>query len=284
MKQYFKEVINDMLRSIYNITKSIYQVQELNNIYEEIDSKNNKRYIVDATLNAIQNFYTVNLLLDFVIINGDTYINYINMSLIVENLVFSFNNSFLIKNLDFEINKSKVGLVVGASGIGKSTLLNIISGLLKPDLGSVVCDGLVLNDKNNFVEPENRNIGYVFQDFALFPHINAESNMKYALSKDLFNFYSEVVESLKLKNHLKKMPHELSGGQKQRVSIARAILMKPSLLLLDEPFSNLDSENVESAQILIMKVIEKLKIPCILVTHDTNQLEILEIAKRIELN
>ena len=80
MKQYFKEVINDMLLSIYNITNSIYQVQELNNIYEEIDSKNNKRYIVDATLNAIQNFYTVNLILDFVIINGDTYINYINVN------------------------------------------------------------------------------------------------------------------------------------------------------------------------------------------------------------
>ncbi len=206
------------------------------------------------------------------------------MSLIVKNLVFSFNNSLLIKNLDFEINKNEVGLVGGASGIGKSTLLNIISGLLKPDLGSVVCDGIVFNDKNNFVEPENRDIGYVFQDFALFPHINAESNMRYALSKDLYDFYSEVVESLKLKNHLKKMPHELSGGQKQRVSIARAILMKPSLLLLDEPFSNLDYENIESAQILIMKVIEKLKIPCVLVTHDTSQLKRLEIAKRMDLN
>jgi ABC-type sugar transport system ATPase subunit len=206
------------------------------------------------------------------------------MSLIVKNLVFSFNNSLLIKNLDFEINKNEVGLVGGASGIGKSTLLNIISGLLKPDLGSVVCDGIVLNDKNNFVEPENRDIGYVFQDFALFPHITAESNMRYALSKDLSDFYSEVVESLKLKNHLKKMPHELSGGQKQRVSIARAILMKPSLLLLDEPFSNLDYENIESAQILIMKVIEKLKIPCVLVTHDTSQLKRLEIAKRMDLN
>jgi ABC-type sugar transport system ATPase subunit len=206
------------------------------------------------------------------------------MSLIVKNLVFSFNNSLLIKNLDFEINKNEVGLVGGASGIGKSTLLNIISGLLKPDLGSVVCDGIVLNDKNNFVEPENRDIGYVFQDFALFPHINAESNMRYALSKDLSDFYSEVVESLNLKNHLKKMPHELSGGQKQRVSIARAILMKPSLLLLDEPFSNLDYENIESAQILIMKVIEKLKIPCVLVTHDTSQLKRLEIAKRMDLN
>ena len=213
-----------------------------------------------------------------------TYINHINMSLVVKNLSFSFNNDFLIKNLGFKIEKNKVGLISGTSGIGKSTLLNIISGLIKPDIGSIVANGNIFNDKNNFLEPEKRNIGYVFQDFALFPHINAENNMKYALSKDFTNFFDHVVNSLKLKNHLKKMPHELSGGQKQRVSIARAVLMKPSLLLLDEPFSNLESENIKSSQELIMKVIEKLNIPCILVTHDINQLEILRISQKIVLN
>ena len=213
-----------------------------------------------------------------------TYINHINMSLLVKNLDFSINGSLLIKNLNFEIEKNKVGLITGSSGIGKSTLLNILSGLLKPDFGSIMCDGVILNDKNIFLEPENRNIGYVFQDFALFPHINAEKNMKYAISKNLRDFYDEVVNILKLNEHLKKMPFELSGGQKQRVSIARAILMKPSLLLLDEPFSNLDSENIKSAQKLIVKVIEKLKIPCIVVTHDTNNLEDLDISQKIDLN
>lgn len=213
-----------------------------------------------------------------------TYINHINMSLLVKNLDFSINGSLLIKNLNFEIEKNKVGLITGSSGIGKSTLLNIVSGLLKPDFGSIICDGVILNDDNIFLEPENRNIGYVFQDFALFPHISAEKNMKYAISKNLRDFYDEVVNILKLNEHLKKMPFELSGGQKQRVSIARAILMKPSLLLLDEPFSNLDSQNIKSAQKLIVKVIEKLKIPCIVVTHDTNNLENLDISQKIDLN
>ena len=213
-----------------------------------------------------------------------TYINHINMSLLVKNLDFSINGSLLIKNLNFEIEKNKVGLITGSSGIGKSTLLNIVSGLLKPDFGSIICDGVILNDDNIFLEPENRNIGYVFQDFALFPHISAEKNMKYAISKNLRDFYDEVVNILKLNEHLKKMPFELSGGQKQRVSIARAILMKPSLLLLDEPFSNLDSQNIKSAQKLIAKIIEKLKIPCIVVTHDTNNLEDLDISQKIDLN
>ena len=206
------------------------------------------------------------------------------MSLLVKNLDFSINGSLLIKNLNFEIEKNKVGLITGSSGIGKSTLLNIVSGLLKPDFGSIICDGVILFDVNIFLEPENRNIGYVFQDFALFPHISAEKNMKYAISKNLRDFYDEVVNILKLNEHLKKMPFELSGGQKQRVSIARAILMKPSLLLLDEPFSNLDSQNIKSAQKLIAKIIEKLKIPCIVVTHDTNNLENLDISQKIDLN
>ena len=117
-----------------------------------------------------------------------TYINHINMSLLVKNLDFSINGSLLIKNLNFEIEKNKVGLITGSSGIGKSTLLNILSGLLKPDFGSIICDDVILNDNNIFLEPENRNIGYVFQDFALFPHISAEKNMKYAISKNLRNF------------------------------------------------------------------------------------------------
>ena len=213
-----------------------------------------------------------------------TYINHINMCLEVKNLAFSFNNSLLVENLDFKIEKNEVGLVAGASGIGKSTLLNILSGLKNPDKGSIKCNDKIFNSEDIFVEPEKRNIGYVFQDFALFPHINAEKNIKYALSKGFVDFYNEVVESLGLYDCIKKMPHELSGGQKQRVAIARSILMKPSALLLDEPFSNLDSENVVSAQKLISNFIKDMQIPCILVTHDTNQLEFLNISKKIELS
>ena len=206
------------------------------------------------------------------------------MCLEVKNLAFSFNKSLLVENLDFKIEKNEVGLVAGVSGIGKSTLLNILSGLKNPDKGSIKCNDKIFNSENIFVEPEKRNIGYVFQDFALFPHINAEKNIKYALSKDLVDFYNEVVDSLGLYDCIKKMPHELSGGQKQRVAIARSMLMKPSALLMDEPFSNLDSENVVSAQKLISNFIKDMQIPCILVTHDTNQLEFLNISKKIELS
>ena len=206
------------------------------------------------------------------------------MCLEVKNLAFSFNKSLLVENLDFKIEKNEVGLVAGASGIGKSTLLNILSGLKNPDKGSIKCNDKIFNSENIFVEPEKRNIGYVFQDFALFPHINAEKNIKYALSKDLVDFYNEVVDSLGLYDCIKKMPHELSGGQKQRVAIARSMLMKPSALLMDEPFSNLDSENVVSAQKLISNFLKDKQIPCILVTHDTNQLEFLNISKKIELS
>ena len=118
----------------------------------------------------------------------------------------------------------------------------------------------------------------------MFPHINAEKNIKYALSKDLLDFYNVVVDSLGLFDCMKKMPHEMSGGQKQRVAIARSILKKPSALLLDEPFSNLDSQNKVTAQKLISNFIEKIQIPCVLVTHDTIQLETLNISKEIKLS
>ena len=206
------------------------------------------------------------------------------MSLEVKNLTFSFDGNHLFKELNFQLKKNEVSLISGTSGIGKSTLLNIIAGLMKPNIGYIKLDSRILNDKKIFIEPENRNIGYVFQDFALFPHINAEKNMKYALSNDFHSSYEEIINTLNLQDHLKKMPHEMSGGQQQRVAIARSILMKPSLLILDEPFSNLDKENASNAQSLIVKIVKDLNIPCILVTHDSNNLNFLKISEEITLN
>ena len=213
-----------------------------------------------------------------------TYISYINMSLQVKSLTFSFDGSIpLIEDLHFEIKKNEIGLISGISGIGKSTLLNVLSGLKKPDSGIIVLNNNILNDKNIFIAPEKRNIGYVFQDFALFPHINAEQNIKYAMPDTYNSFFDEVVSSLSLFDHLKKMPHELSGGQQQRVAIARAILMKPALLIMDEPFSNLDKGNTETSQKLIYKTIQQEEIACILVTHDSIQLDSMPIAQEIIL-
>ena len=205
------------------------------------------------------------------------------MSLKIKNLTFSFDKSCLFNNLDFEVEKNEIGYVTGQSGVGKSTLLNIISGLIKPDSGSIMNNEVLFNDTKLFLKPEKRNIGYVFQDFALFPHINTKNNIKYAAHKDFEGLYNDILESLSLIDHLNKMPHELSGGQKQRVSIARALLMRPSLILLDEPFSNLDENNSINAQKLITRMIEELQIPCLMVTHDLNKLDYLKIEKNITL-
>ena len=205
------------------------------------------------------------------------------MSLKIKNLTFSFDNTCLFNSLNFEVEKNKIGHVTGQSGVGKSTLLNIISGLIKPDSGSVKNGEVLFNDTKLFLKPEKRNIGYVFQDFALFPHINAKNNIKYAAHKDFEGLYNDILESLSLNDHINKMPHELSGGQKQRVSIARALLMRPSLILLDEPFSNLDDNNSINAQKLITRMIEELQIPCLIVTHDLNKLDYLRIEKNITL-
>ena len=202
----------------------------------------------------------------------------------VNNLSFSFNNDFHIENLSFKIAQNEVCLLKGVSGSGKSTLLNIISGLKKPDNGNIILNNNVLNSENEFINPEKRNIGYVFQDFALFPNINAEKNIKYAMSINENVLFDRLSNELSLSNHLSKMPYELSGGQQQRVALARAILMKPNLLLLDEPFSNLDQKNISSAQDLIKNILNEFKIPCLLVSHNPNQLETLSITNEITID
>ena len=209
-----------------------------------------------------------------------TYINHINMSITVKNLTFSYDGKCLVENLNFDISNSCIGLIKGESGSGKSTLLNVIAGLKKADSGNVECNNKVYMDENTFLPPENRRIGYVFQDFALFPHINAKQNITYALNKD-FLHTDHITLALNLNDHLHKMPHELSGGQQQRVAIARAIAMRPHLLILDEPFSNLDQKNAIEAQKIISKFIKDWSIPCLLVTHDQSELSELHIEKEI---
>ena len=209
-----------------------------------------------------------------------TYINHINMSISVKNLTFSYDGKCLVENLNFDISNSCIGLIKGESGSGKSTLLNVIGGLKKADSGNVECNNKVYMDENTFLPTESRRIGYVFQDFALFPHINAKQNITYALNKD-FLHTDHITLALNLNDHLHKMPHELSGGQQQRVAIARAIAMRPHLLILDEPFSNLDQKNAIEAQKIISKFIKDWSIPCLLVTHDQSELSELHIEKEI---
>ncbi len=202
------------------------------------------------------------------------------MGINIKNLSFSFETESIVENLNFDVSNGTIGLIKGESGSGKSSLLNVVAGLKRPDCGTIVCNDLILNDKNTFLAPENRNIGYVFQDFALFPHINAMKNITYALDKK-FLFTEFITSSLNLNEHLHKMPHELSGGQQQRVAIARALTMMPKMLILDEPFSNLDKKNTSDAEKIISKFVKEWNIPCLLVTHDEIELHKLPVEKEI---
>ena len=149
----------------------------------------------------------------------------------------------MLENINFIIEKKEIGVIKGGSGKGKTTLLNIISGLIKPKAGIIMCGDKIFNSDSIFLTPEKRNIGYVFQDFALFPHINSEANILFASKNKDEILYKKIIEGLELINHLKKFPHELSGGQKQRVAIARSLLKNSPIVVLDEATSALDSES-----------------------------------------
>ena len=205
------------------------------------------------------------------------------MSIIVENLRISFDENILVSKLNFKIKNGEVAIVVGESGAGKSSLLNVIAGLKKPDCGSIQLNGKLICDSKLNLDSHERNIGYVFQDFALFPHINAEKNIRFSENSNSKKMFDKYTVELKLKKHLTKMPHELSGGQQQRVSIARALMMSPELLILDEPLSNLDKQTALGAQNLIKEYIEMFNIPCLIVTHDTDQINSLNISHTIKI-
>ena len=197
------------------------------------------------------------------------------MSLLISNLSYKRKNEEnLLHDINFEIDNGHLLVIQGESGCGKTTLLNIISGLLKPTDGLIKLNSNVLNSSEKFIAPEKRKIGYVFQDYALFPHLTAHKNATYAYKNNYMELTDEyVLNALNLKSHIDKYPHELSGGQQQRVAIARAILMHPQALIFDEPFSGLDKENIVETQNLIQDAIRVLNIPGIIVTHSLEHLQ-----------
>lgn len=206
------------------------------------------------------------------------------MSIQVKNLTFSYDESPLVENLSFIVEANQIGLISGESGIGKSTLFNVIAGLITPQKGTIKLKDVIFNEGDFSLNTEKREIGYVFQDFALFPHINAQKNIEYALNSENNELCNELISKLDLLELLDKMPHELSGGQQQRVAILRAILMKPNILLLDEPFSNLDKNNIFAVQEIIKNVIELFQIPCLLISHDMRSNENFEINREISIS
>ena len=189
------------------------------------------------------------------------------MNLIIKSLNFSYQSEEVFKDLNLNFNSGILNFVSGPSGSGKTTLLNLIAGLEKPSSGFIMLDDNIQSSNDKFIEPENRNIGFIFQDFALFPHLNIKQNIEFSgnRNEELLN---KLINKLSIANHLSKYPHELSGGQQQRVSIARALFSEPKILLIDEPISNQDKNNKTEIIRIISEFIKEKEIVCILVSHE----------------
>ena len=192
----------------------------------------------------------------------------------INNLHFRYKNSKEdnIKDFNLEIKKGDIVSILGESGSGKSTILRIIAGLEDAYSGEILIDGNLVYSKDKSIEPEKRGIGMVFQDYALFPHMTVAKNIMFGLKKmDKSQREKRMIDMLKLVNleeYKNKYPYELSGGQQQRIAIARAIAPSPSLLLLDEPFSNLDANLQSKIRSELKEIIQKANITSIFVTHD----------------
>ena len=193
----------------------------------------------------------------------------------VKNVNFNVGGKTKVKDVSFSIeNEGDVICLLGPSGIGKTTILRTIAGLEKIDDGSIKLNDKILSSKTINVEPENRNISLAFQENSLFPHYTVEKNILLGAErnrgkKDKNISLKEIVDLLDIFHILNKFPHQISAGEAQRASLARSLITQPDLLLLDEPLSNVDQSFKEEIQVRLKKILNKLKITTIIVTHDS---------------
>jgi len=207
----------------------------------------------------------------------------------IKNLKKKFKEVTAVDSINLKVKSGEILAILGPSGCGKSTLLQSIAGLEKPDQGEIkINNNLVYSkEKNIFLAPDKRKISLVFQSYALWPHYNIFDNIAYPLkvrkkSKSIIkNKVKSVLDLVKLKGTEKRYPFELSGGEQQRVALARALIMKPQILLMDEPLSNLDAKLREDMQSEIKRIQRQMDLTIIHVTH--NQKEAMGLADRISI-
>lgn len=196
------------------------------------------------------------------------------MSLInLENVTVSYGKNVILKDFNIEVEKGQLVSLLGPSGCGKTTTLRLIAGFLGADKGKFIFDG---KDYTN-IPVSKRNFGFVFQSYALFPHLTVFDNVAFGLKlrkvdgSELNKRVDEILDIVDLKEYKKRYPQELSGGQRQRVALARALVIKPDLLLLDEPLSNLDAKLRVKMRVEIRKIQQELGITTVYVTHDQEE-------------
>lgn len=192
----------------------------------------------------------------------------------VKNIFKKYNSVPILEDISFSVEKGNILALLGESGCGKTTLLRVLCGLEEADKGEMILEGTILFNNTSFVQPEKRKIGMVFQDYALFPHLNAMDNVCFGIGGlakgERKEKAEEYLKKVGLANHVAKYPHELSGGQQQRLALARALAADPMVLLLDEPFSNLDDSLKQEMRLVVKEIISLFQITSILVTHDVD--------------
>ncbi len=194
-------------------------------------------------------------------------------------------SKYTLDGVNLDIIDGEILTLLGSSGSGKSTLLRLIAGIDRPDQGTIKIDDQVLTGANTFVLPEHRKVGVVFQNYSLFPHLTVKENILFGLqdrkSSTADDRYAELEKIFGLQDLSRRFPHQISGGQQQRVAVARAMAPQPSILLFDEPFSNLDEYLRENVRRDIRQILKENQLTAVFVSHDKK--DALSISDRIAI-
>ncbi|MBZ0316655.1 MAG: ABC transporter ATP-binding protein [Anaerolineae bacterium] len=195
-------------------------------------------------------------------------------ALVCERVTKTFGKTAAVRDLTFTLDPGQFFALLGPSGCGKTTSLRLMAGLETPTSGKIEISGQVVASENTWLPPNRRRVGLVFQDYALFPHLDVWHNVAYGLNgtrQSKKQRVEEVLALVGLSGMEKRMPHQLSGGQQQRVALARALAPAPAIMLLDEPFSNLDAALRAQVREDVRQILKSAGISTVLVTHDQEE-------------
>ena len=196
-----------------------------------------------------------------------------NLIIRARSVTKSYGSEIVLSDFNLDVWNGSIVGILGISGSGKTTALRLLAGFDKPDTGIIEMRNRVISSEDTFLPPEERNVGMVFQDYALFPHLNVEKNISFGLSRDEVKSgrLEEVLSMCNLETYRNKFPQELSGGQQQRVSLARALAPKPEVILLDEPFTSLDAHMARDLREEVVSLLRQTETTAIIVTHDQEE-------------